>query len=62
MELCIKSRGRRLNKELLRKILPNKEQIKWKVKNSFIEGVQISYNDTFALKLKDKNIKQREKK
>ena len=61
-ELCIKSRGRRLDKELLRKILPNKEQIKWKVKNSCIEGVRISYNDTFVLKLKDKDIKERAKK
>ena len=61
-ELCIKSRGRRLDKELLRKILPNKEQIKWKVKNSCIEGVRISYNDIFVLKLKDKDIKERAKK
>ena len=42
--------------------MPNKEQIKWKVKNSCIEGIRISYNDTFVLKLKDKDIKERAKK
>jgi len=30
--------------------------------NSSIEGVRISYNDTFVLKLKDKDIKERAKK
>ena len=41
-ELRIKCKGRCLDKELFRIILPNKEQIKWKVKNNCIERIRIS--------------------
>ena len=35
-DLCIKHRGRRLDKELLRTIESNHDSIRWKVKNSII--------------------------
>ena len=38
-DLCIKHRGRRLDKELLRTIELNHDSIKWKVKNSIIQGI-----------------------
>ena len=61
-ELCIKHRGWRLDKELLRKITPNREEIKWKIKNTNIDGIRISYNDKFLFKLKNKDIKGRNRK
>ena len=61
-ELCIKHKGRRLDKELLKKITPNKKVIRWNVKNACIEGIRISYNDKFLLKLKNKDIKERSRK
>ena len=62
--LCIKHNGRRLDKELLRKI--NKIEkpktiIKIK-KNSLFEGIRISYNDSFLHKLKAKDIRVKRKK
>jgi len=61
-ELCIKHKGRRLDKELLRKLAPNKNEINWKIKNATIEGIRISYNDKFVLKLKEKDIRERNRK
>ena len=61
-ELCINHKGWRLDKELLRKLAPNKNEINWKIKNATIEGIRISYNDKFVLKLKEKDIKERNRK
>ena len=61
-ELCIKHQGRKLDKELLRKINPNRQEIKWKIKNTNIDGIRISYNDKFLFKLKNKDIKGRIRK
>ena len=47
---------------IIKKIIPNKEEIRWKVKNTCIEGIRISYNDRFLLKLKDKDLKDRNRK
>ena len=55
-------KGRRLDKELLRKITPNKEEINWKIKNACIDGIRVSYNDKFVLKLNNKDIKGRTRK
>ena len=61
-ELCIKYKGRRLDKELLRKIPKIKNDIKWGIKKQEINGVRVSYNDKFVLKLKKKDIKEKKKK
>ena len=50
--LCIKYKGRRLDKELLRKITKIKKDFKWRMKTSEINGVRVSYNDKFVTKLK----------
>ena len=60
--LCIKHNGRRLDKQLLRKIKPEKDKAKLKVQKSIINGVRISYNDKFLEKLKNKDIKDKKKK
>ena len=52
----------RLNKELLRTIESNHDSIKWKVKNSIIQGIRVSYNDKFVLKLKKRDLKEKERK
>ena len=62
MGLMYKTQGRRLDKELLRKIESNHDSIKWKVKNSLINGIWVSYNDKFVLKLKKKDIKEKRRK
>ena len=56
--LCIKYKGRRLDKELLKKI-PNtrSDDLKINLKNPIIGGVRVSYNDKFILRLKKKEIK-----
>ena len=59
--LCIKYKGRRLDKELLRKIPKIKKDIKWRMKTSEINGVRVSYNDKFVMQLKKKDIKERKK-
>ena len=59
--LCIKYKGRKLDKELLRKIPKIKKDIKWKMKSSEINGVRVSYNDKFVMRLKKKDIKERKK-
>ena len=60
-ELCIKYNGRRIDKELLRKIPKVGKYFEFKMKNSSINGVRISYNDRFILRLKKKNIKDKMK-
>ena len=55
--LCIKYKGRRLDKELLRKIPKIKKDFKWRMKTSEINGVRVNYNDKFITKLKKKDIK-----
>ena len=60
-KLCIKYKGRRLDKELLRKIPKVKKYFKWRMKSPEINGIRVSYNDKFVLKLKNKKNK-REKK
>ena len=61
-ELCIKHKGRKLDKELLRKLEQNKNEINWKIKIATIEGIWISNNDKFVLKLKEKDIRERNRK
>ena len=43
-DLCIKYKGRRLDKELLRKIPKVNRQIKWEMKSPE-NGIRVSYND-----------------
>ena len=47
-DLCIKFKGRRLDKELLQKIPKIKKDIKWKIKKQEINGIRVSYNDKFV--------------
>jgi len=60
-ELCIKYNGRRMDKELLRKIPKVGKIFEFKMKNNSINGVRISYNDKFILRLKKKDIKDKMK-
>ena len=61
-DLCIKHKGRRLDKQLLKKISSTKNNLILKLAKSKINGVRISYNDKFVLKLKNKDIRERNKK
>jgi len=61
-DLCIKHKGRRLDKQLLKKISSTKNNLRLKLAKSKINGVRISYNDKFVLKLKNKDIRERNKK
>jgi len=61
-KLCIKYKGRRLDKELLRKIPKVKKDFKWRMKSPEINGIRVSYNDKFVLKLKNKEIKEKKKR
>ena len=61
-ELCIKYKGRRLDKELLRKIPKVKKDFKWRIKSPEINGIRVSYNDKFVLRLKNKEIKEKKGK
>ena len=61
-DLCIKFKGRRLDKELLQKIPKIKKDIKWKIKKQEINGIRVSYNDKFVQKLKKKDIMEKRKK
>ena len=54
-ELCIKYNGRRIDKELLRKIPKIRKEFKFKLRNESINGVRISYNDKFVLRLTKRN-------
>ena len=58
-ELCIKYKGRRLDKELLHKIPKINKQIKWQMKTQEINGIRVSYNDKFLLKLINKDIREK---
>ena len=62
LDLCIKFKGRRLDKELLQKIPKIKKDIKWKIKKQEINGIRVSYNDKFVQKLKKKDIMEKRKK
>ena len=55
-ELCIKYNGRRINRELIKKTPKVGHDFK------FINGIRISYNDKFIVKLKNKDIKNKTKK
>ena len=61
-EPCLKYKGRRLDKELLKKIPKVKKDFKWRMKSPIINGIRVSYNDKFVLRLKNKDIKERKKK
>jgi len=61
-DLCIRHKGRRLDKELLKKIIPEKEKKRIKMLKTKINGIRISYNDKFVMKLKSKDIKEKNKK
>ena len=61
-KLCIKHKGRRLDKVLLRKISSRNKAMKLKLSKSKINGIRISYNDKFVLKLKNKDIREKERK
>ena len=60
-DLCIKYNGRRLDKELLNKIPKVKKEIKWDFKSPVINGIRVSYNDKFVLKLKAKDLREKNK-
>jgi len=60
-ELCIKYNGRRIDKELLRKIPKIGKEFKFKLRNESVNGIRISYNDKFILRLKKKKLKIRKK-
>ena len=60
-ELCIQHKGRRLDKELLRKITSENNETKIKLSKTKINGIRISYNDKFILKLKNKDIKEKKR-
>jgi hypothetical protein len=60
-DLCIKYKGRRLDKELLRKIPKVNRQIEWEMKTPKINGIRVSYNDKFVLKLMNKDIREKKR-
>ena len=60
-ELCIKYNGRRLDKELLKKIPKIKNDFKFKLHKTSINGVRISYNEKFIKRLKNKDIREKNK-
>ena len=51
--LYIKYKGRRLNKELLRKIQKINKHFKWKMNALEINGKLVKYNDKFIQKFED---------
>ena len=46
-DLCIKYKGRRLDKELLREIQKINKSFKWNIKYPTIDGIRVSYNINF---------------
>ena len=60
-ELCIQHKGRRLDKELLRKITSENDAKKIRLTKSKINGIRICYNDKLVLKLKNKDIKEKKR-
>ena len=61
-DLCMSHKGRRLDKQLLQKISSQKKRLKLKLSNNRINGIRISYNDKFVMKLKNKEIREKKKK
>ena len=61
-ELCIKYKGRRIDRELLKKIPKVGKEFKFKLRKKSINGIRISYNDKFIERLKNKDIKDKTKK
>ena len=60
-DLCIKYKGRRLDKKLLSKITKVNKQIKWNMKSPEINDIRVSYNDKFVLKLMNKDISEKKR-
>ena len=61
-DLCMSHKGRRLDKQLLQKISSQKKKLKLILSNNRINGIRISYNDKFVMKLKNKEIREKKKK
>ena len=61
-DLCLCHKGIRLDKQLLRKISSQRKELKLKLSKNRINGIRISYNDKFVLKLKNKEIREKKKK
>ena len=61
-DLCIKHKGRRLDKQLLRKITSESDKTRLRLNREEIKGIRISYNDKFLDKLKNKDIKEKKRK
>ena len=60
--LYIKYKGRRIDKELLRKIPKINKHFKWKMNAREINGIRVSYNDKFIQKLMNKDIREKKKR
>ena len=61
-DLCIKHKGRRLDKELLKKIASDNAKTRIKLLKAKINVIPISYNDKFVDKLKNKDIREKTRK
>ena len=61
-DLCIKHKGRRLDKELLKKIASENSKTRIKLLKAKINGIRISYNDKFVDILKNKDIREKTRK
>ena len=61
-ELCIHHKGVRLDKQLLQKITTKRKELKIKISKERINGIRISYNDKILIRLKNKDIREKEKK
>ena len=61
-ELCLHHKGLRLDKQLLQKISEKRKELKIKISKERINGMRISYNDKFLIRLKNKDIRERTKK
>ena len=61
-DLCIKHKGRRLDKELLKKIASENSKTRIKLLKAKINGIRISYNDKFVDRLKNKDIREKTRK
>ena len=61
-KLCLLHKGKRLDKELLRKIKSTHKNTNWKIKKSSIAGIRVSYNDKFVMRLKARDLKEKNRK
>ena len=61
-DLCIKHKGRRLDKKLLKKIASENSKTRIKLLKAKINGIRISYNDKFVDRLKNKEIREKTRK